>query len=107
MSAPARALLRLRRPKRGTETVVEHLPSRTPEGEHPYLVVDDTDGRVLAELWSPEDALQLLAELDPSQRISVVVVESGGGGLVRHDSLVAVRPLFPNPPAPEHRRPRP
>jgi len=78
---------------------MEQRPPRTQRTESPYLVVDDTDGRVLAELWSAEDALQLLAELDPSKQISVVVVESGGGSVVHHDSVVSVRPLFPNPPA--------
>ena len=77
---------------------MERLPSRKPEMEFPYLLVDDTDGRVIAELSSAQEALQLLAELVPSQRVSVVRVESHGG-LVHHDSLVAVRPLLPSPPS--------
>jgi hypothetical protein len=74
------------------------MPSRTQEVELQYLVVDDTDGRILAELSSVRDALQLLADLDPSQRISIAKLDSGGSTLVHHDSIVAVRPLFPKPP---------
>jgi hypothetical protein len=70
------------------------VPSRKQESEFQYLVVDDTDGRILAELSSATEALQLLADLDPSQRISIVKLDSSGGTLVQHDSIVAVRPLF-------------
>jgi hypothetical protein len=82
----------------GTYNMVRPVPSQE-QLDPPYLVVDDTDGRILGELSSADEALQLLAELDPSQRISVVRVDSHDGALLHHDSLIAVRPLFPNPPA--------
>ena len=74
------------------------VPSRK-QVDPEYLVVDDTDGRVLAELSTAEEALQLLAELDPRQGISVVKLDSYDGGFVHYDSRVAVRPLFPNRPS--------
>jgi hypothetical protein len=71
-----------------------------PEGKQelpvPYLLVDDTDGRVLAEVTSAEEALRILVELDPSQQVSLVKVDSSGGSFVHADSQVAMRPLFPN-----------
>ena len=72
---------------------------RKHETDPPFLIVDDTDGRVLAELWSAAEALKVLAELDPSEPISLVRLESGGGSLVHQDSVVSVRPLFPSSPA--------
>ena len=76
--------------------------SLVPEGNQelavPYLLVDDTDGRVLAEVTSAEEALRILVELDPSQPISLVKIDSAGGGLAHTDSIVAMRPLFPNLP---------
>jgi hypothetical protein len=64
----------------------------------PYLLVDETDGRILAEV-SAEEALQLLGELEPSQGLCLVKLESGGGGgFVHTDSSIAVRPLHPSAP---------
>jgi hypothetical protein len=75
-----------------------------PEGKQelpvPYLLVDDTDGRVLAEVTSAEEALRILVELDPSQHVSLVKVDSAGGSFAHADSIVAVRPLLPNLPPP-------
>jgi hypothetical protein len=76
--------------------------SLVPEGNQelavPYLLVDDTDGRVLAEVTSAEEALRILAELEPSQQVSLVKVDSAGGSFAHTDSIIAVRPLFPNLP---------
>jgi hypothetical protein len=72
---------------------------RKQQAEPEFLVVDDTDGRVLAELWSAEEALKVLEELDPSEPISLVRLDSAGGSLVHEDSSVSVRPLLPSSPA--------
>jgi hypothetical protein len=60
----------------------------------PYLVVDDTDGRILAEVSSVEEALRLLASLESSERVSLIRLDSGGNSLAHADSWVAIRPLF-------------
>jgi hypothetical protein len=65
-----------------------------------YLLVDDRDGGVIAELASGNQALRLLARLERTPDgggapISVVRIDSGGGGLGDASSMVAMRPLPP------------
>jgi hypothetical protein len=64
-----------------------------------YLLVDDTDGRVLAELASPELAMRVLARLAPSPggdpHVSLVRLDHHQGDLIGVDSRVAMRPLAP------------
>jgi hypothetical protein len=62
-----------------------------------YLLVDDTDGKVLAELTSPELAMRVLARLEPSPgedpHVSLVRLDHQQGDLVGVSSRMAMRPL--------------
>ena len=62
-----------------------------------YLLVDDRDGSVIAELASPEQAARLLSRMEPQggPPISVVRVERHSGDLTDISSIVAMRPLPP------------
>ena len=66
----------------------------------PLLLVDDRDGRVLAELDSHEQALCLLERLssdDPAtpEYLCIVALTGGQGALVGTESSVVIRPLHP------------
>jgi hypothetical protein len=62
-----------------------------------YLLVDDTDGRVLAELASPQQAIRLLGHLarQPNEGppVSVVKIDHQESSLTEVTSMVSVRPL--------------
>jgi hypothetical protein len=62
-----------------------------------FLLVDDRDGSVIAELASPEQAVRLLRRFDATPQgrhpISVVRLEQQGGELSEISSVVAVRTL--------------
>jgi ABC-type cobalamin transport system ATPase subunit len=64
-----------------------------------YLLVDDRDGRVLAELASAHQAVRLLGLLvcnphaDP--QVSVVRLDHQQGSLIDVTSMVSMRPLPP------------
>lgn len=64
-----------------------------------YLLVDDQDGRVLAELAGPEQAMRLLARLDRSPHgdlhVSLVRLEDRQGDLIGVSSRMSMRPLAP------------
>ena len=64
-----------------------------------YLLLDDRDGRVLAQLAGPQQAARVLARLarspDDGPRVSVVRVDHQYGDLTEVTSLVSVRPLPP------------
>ena len=64
-----------------------------------YLVVDDTDGRVLIELADAGQALQLLACLERSPHgdphVSLVRLDDSQGDLIGVTSRIAMRPLAP------------
>jgi hypothetical protein len=64
-----------------------------------YLLVDDRDGSVLAEIASARQALQLLSRLggDPHEAppISVVRLQHEQGDLSDVSSIVSARPLQP------------
>jgi hypothetical protein len=65
-----------------------------------YLLVDDRNGRVLAELDGPEEAAQLLSQLEPSPDgdppVSVVRIDDQDvGGLIGASSVVSMRTLPP------------
>lgn len=66
-----------------------------------YLLVDDRDGTVLAELASPLQAVRVLArqarDWDGDPPVSLVRVAREQGSLTDIDSMVSVRPL-PSPP---------
>lgn len=62
-----------------------------------YLLVDDRDGSVIAELASADQAGRVLAYLALSQqgdpRVSVVCIDHHQGALAGVASTVAMRPL--------------
>jgi hypothetical protein len=62
-----------------------------------YLLVDDRDGRVLAELASPQQAARMLGrhahDPDGDPPVSVVRVDHQAGTLTDVTSMVSVRPL--------------
>jgi hypothetical protein len=64
-----------------------------------YLLVDDRDGGVIAELAGAEQAARLLSRLDSTPegapRVSVVRLERRSGQLSDVSSVVAMRPLSP------------
>jgi hypothetical protein len=64
-----------------------------------YLLVDDRDGRVLAELASAQQAVLLLGllERNPQRtpKISMVRLDHQRGNLTDITSMVSVRPLPP------------
>jgi hypothetical protein len=83
-----------------------------------YLLVDDRDGRVLAELASPQQAVRLLGHLaqnlQESPPVSVVRLDHQQGSLTEVTSMVSMRPLLSvtarqarvkRPPARPSRRP--
>ena len=62
------------------------------------LLVDDRDGRVVAELESQEEALRLLATLDSaesalSRRLCIVELHDRQGAVLGVDSSVTLRSL--------------
>jgi hypothetical protein len=64
----------------------------------PLLLVDDRDGRVMAELESHEQALRLLERLasDESETAAyrcIVALQDRPGALVASESSVTIRPL--------------
>jgi hypothetical protein len=65
-----------------------------------YLLVDDTDGRVLAELASPVQAARLLARQvrnpDRAPPVSLVRLDHQQGSLSDITSMVSIR-LLPSP----------
>jgi hypothetical protein len=71
-----------------------------------YVLVDDRDGRVLAELASAEQAVRMFGRFARSPggdaQVSVVRLDHQQGGLSEVTSVVSMRPL---PPVTE-RRPR-
>jgi len=63
-----------------------------------FLVVDDRDGRVLAEIVDPMEAFRVLDELrhdDPELAEALCLVRFDGrrGSLIGTDSTTRVRPL--------------
>jgi hypothetical protein len=62
-----------------------------------YLLVDDRDGRVLAELASPSQAARVLARNAPDRRgdppVSVVRLAHQQDSLSEITSMVSMRPL--------------
>ena len=64
-----------------------------------YLLVDDTDGRVLVELADAEQAFRLLACLERSPhgdpRVSLVRLDDHQADLFGVTSRMAMRPLAP------------
>jgi hypothetical protein len=64
-----------------------------------YLLVDDSDGSVLAEFASAEQAVRLLGRLARSPHegpsVSVVRLHHQQGDLTDVSSMVSVRPLPP------------
>jgi hypothetical protein len=72
-----------------------------------YLLVDDTDGRVLAELASAEQAVRLLGRFTrtpPSRStVSLVQIDDHEGSLTGISSTVSMRPLPPFMEKPEGR----
>ena len=62
-----------------------------------YLLVDDRDGRVLAELASPRQAGLLLSRLEDDSQggpaVSVVRLDHQEGSLTGVSSTVTMRPL--------------
>jgi hypothetical protein len=72
-----------------------------------YLLVADEDGRVLAELAGPEQAMRLLARLDGSPdgdlHVSLVRLDDHQGDLLGVSSRMAMRPLAPPPEHPPAR----
>jgi hypothetical protein len=62
-----------------------------------YLLVDDRDGRVLAELASAQQAARLLARharnLDGDSRVSLVRLDHQEGSLTEVTSMVTMRVL--------------
>ena len=77
-----------------------------------YLLVDDRDGKVLAELASPQQALRLLRQLkhqpDDGPPVSLVKIDHEESSLTEITSMVSVRPLLPlmAPPRTNQRRDR-
>jgi hypothetical protein len=62
----------------------------------PLLLVDDRDGRVIAELESQEQALRLLADLggdDAPEFLCVVELHERPGAILGAESSVTMRPL--------------
>jgi hypothetical protein len=62
------------------------------------LLVDDQDGRVVAEVESQEQALRLLACLDSAdpelaESLCIVAFHEGQGGLLGVDSSLTMRTL--------------
>ena len=71
----------------------------------PYLLVDDSDSRVLAELDSAEQGLRLLERLGRRHRdlaagLSVVHFSETHGSLVAHSTSITMRVLPELPGAP-------
>ena len=69
-----------------------------------YLLIDHTNGRVLAQLAGPQQAARVLAQLarspaDPA-RLSVVRTDHQHSELTETTSLISVRPLPPLVTAP-------
>jgi hypothetical protein len=60
-----------------------------------YLLVDDRDGRVLAELTRAELSARSLARLARNPAVSLVRLSHEGGDLTDVTSLVSMRPLTP------------
>jgi hypothetical protein len=64
-----------------------------------YLLVDDRDGRVLAELASAHQAVRLLGLLECNPHadppVSLVRLDHQQGGLIGVTSTVSMRPLPP------------
>jgi hypothetical protein len=65
-----------------------------------YVVVDDRDGRVLAELASAEQAARMLGVLarspdEDASRVSVVRLEHQQTSLTEVTSIMSMRPLPP------------
>jgi hypothetical protein len=64
-----------------------------------YLIVDDRDGRVIAELGSAEQAARLLSRMRPTIEgappLSVVRIDRHSGDFSEVSSVVAMRPLSP------------
>jgi hypothetical protein len=64
-----------------------------------YLLVDDRDGRVLAELASAEQAVRLLGRFarmpHASSTVSLVQLDDHQGSLTGISSTVSMRPLPP------------
>ena len=64
------------------------------------LLVDDRDGRIVAELESQEQALRLLESLarddpDTADALCIVAFHDHQGAMVATDSSVTIRPLRP------------
>ena len=63
-----------------------------------YLLVDDRDGRVLAELASPQQAVRLLSRLKDTPQggppVRVVRLDHQQGSLTEVTSMVSMRPLL-------------
>jgi hypothetical protein len=62
------------------------------------LLVDDHDGRVVAELESPEQALRLLERIasddpDTADSLCIVALDRRPGEIVASESSVTIRPL--------------
>ena len=62
------------------------------------LLVDDRDGRIVAELESQEEALLVLESLadedpDTADSLCIVVFHDRSGGMVGTESSVTLRPL--------------
>jgi hypothetical protein len=60
----------------------------------PILVVDDRDGRVVAELESHEEALHLLTTLDrDAPHLCIVEFHDREGAILGTETSVTLRPL--------------
>jgi hypothetical protein len=60
------------------------------------LLVDETDGRIVAELETAHEAIQVMARLaqDPeAAHLCLVELRAGGGSLASFNSSTAVRVL--------------
>ena len=60
-----------------------------------YLIVDDTDGSVIAEYERVEDAVRMLesAPTSSSAPLRLVIFDDSGGAVARAESWVTVRTL--------------
>jgi hypothetical protein len=60
-----------------------------------YLIVDDRDGRVLAEFHRIEDAVRAMknARTPREEPLRLVVFDDGGGALARTETWISVRTL--------------
>jgi hypothetical protein len=57
-----------------------------------YLIVDDTDGSVVAEAEHVEDLARIFTTMrSPARRLRIVVFNDSGGALARTESWVTIR----------------